>query len=92
MVDRPEGNRVFQAELYANVGQVASCSVRPITSLDNSSKGYMVGGMISLNGTADANGLVQIDGFPFQSVSRYYGIEIVSISGAGAYVVGKVAA
>lgn len=87
---RPDGKRYFEATLRATVGQVASCTVRPLAAASDDHPGFLVGGEVTLSGTADGNGLVQADGFPFESVFPRYGFEVVAISGVGASVTGKV--
>ena len=87
---RPEGMRRFEAILTATPGQVASCTVRPLAAESEGHPGFLVGGEVTLSGTADGNGLVQADGFPFVSSFPRYGFEVVAISGTGASVTGKV--
>lgn len=89
---RPEGQRRFEAILTATPGQVASVNCRPLAAESEGHTGFPVGGEVTISGTADANGLVGADGFPFWSTFPRYGFEVVSISGAGASVTGKVGA
>jgi hypothetical protein len=89
---RPEGQRRFEAVLTATPGQVASVNCRPLAAESEGHPGFLIGGEVTISGTADANGLVGADGLPFLSTFPRYGFEVVSISGAGASVVGKVGA
>ena len=87
---RHDGVCRFQAVLRADVGAIASVNCRPIAAESGEHTGFPVGGEVTISGTADANGLVGADGFPFWSTFPLYGIEVVSISGTGASVTAKV--
>lgn len=88
---RPDGQRYFEAVLRATPGQVASCTVRPLASATLDVPGFLIGGEVTISGTADGTtGIVGTDGFPFQSMFPNYGFEVVAISGTGASVTGKV--
>lgn len=87
---RPDGQRYFELVLTATPGQVASCKARPLAAAAEGIPGYPVGGEVELTGTADGNGFVAADGFPFQSMLPRYGFEVISISGTGASAAGKV--
>jgi hypothetical protein len=89
---RPEGQRRFEAVLTATPGQVASVNCRPLAADSEGHPGFLIGGEVTISGTADANGLVGAEGFPFWSAFSRYGFEVVSISGGGASVVMKVSA
>jgi hypothetical protein len=79
-------NPRFQAILTATAGQVASCTVRPLAAETPGHAGFPIGGQVSLSGTADGNGFVAVDGFPFVSTFPFYGFEVQAISGTGASV------
>jgi len=87
---RPDGKRYFELVLKATPGQVASCTARPLAAASEGHPGFPIGGEVTLSGTADANGLVGADGFPFESVFPLYGFEVTAISGVGAEPTGKV--
>lgn len=86
---RPEGQRRFEAVLTTTPGQVASVNCRPLAAESEGHPGFPVGGEVTITGTADANGLVGADGFPFWSTFPRYGFEVLSIT-AGATVTEKV--
>jgi hypothetical protein len=83
---RPEGQRRFEAVLTATPGQVASVRCRPLAAESEGHPGFPVGGEVTISGTADVNGLVGADGFPFWSTFPMYGFEVLAISGIGASV------
>lgn len=87
---RPDGQRYVEIVLRATPGAVASCTARPLAAASSDVPGYPIGGEVSLSGTADANGVVGADGFPFVSMFPFYGLEVMTISGAGASVTEKV--
>lgn len=87
---RPDGQRYFEAVLTATPGQVASCTCRPLAAASEGHPGFLIGGEVTISGTADANGLVGADGFPFLSMFPRYGCEVTAISGVGASVTEKV--
>lgn len=87
---RPEGQRRFEATLTATPGASASVRCRPLAAESDDHPGFPVGGEVTLSGTADANGFVGADGFPFLSSFPRYGFEVLSISGTGAQVREKV--
>ena len=87
---QPAGQRRFEAILTATPGQVASVRCRPLAAESEGHPGFPIGGEVTLSGTADSNGFVAADGFPFQSTFPRYGFEVLSISGTGAVVAEKV--
>lgn len=80
----------FEAVLTATAGQVASVRCRPLAADTDGHPGFPVGGEVTISGTADSNGLVGAEGFPFWSSFPRYGFEVLAISGAGATVAEKV--
>lgn len=83
---------VFEAILTATPGATASCTARPLAAMTDGHPGFPIGGEVSLTGTADSNGFVAMDGFPFTSPFHRYGMEVVDITGTGAKVSAKIGA
>ena len=81
----------YEAVLTATAGQVASVNCRPLAAETEGHSGFPIGGEVTISGTADGDGLVGSDGFPFLSAFPMYGFEVVSISGTGASVTHRVA-
>lgn len=63
---------------------------RPLAAESEGHPGFLVGGEVTLTGTAGADGVVGSDGFSFTSGFPRYGFEVISISGTGASVAMKV--
>jgi hypothetical protein len=87
-----DSSKGYEAALYATPGQVASVTCRPLAGITKALPGFPVGGEVEISGTADGNGFVGCDGFPFVSPFTHYGFEVTAISGTGASVTHKVLA